>query len=92
MVDKQTRRTASHSEAMQEIREGEAFALNLPLIGEVTIPPPDQLAYYGGLALLATLELIDWPVALVIATGHLMASNHRSRIVEELGAALEDAE
>ncbi|OBJ69156.1 hypothetical protein [Mycobacterium sp. 1274756.6] len=91
MVDKQSRREASHRDAVQEIREGESFALNLPVVGEVAVPPPEQLAYYGGLALLATFELIEWPVALVIAAGHLMAANQRSRILEELGKAMEEA-
>jgi hypothetical protein len=38
------------------------------------------------------LELIDWPVAVVIAAGHLLAHNHHNRLLEELGEAIEDAE
>ena len=48
--------------------------------------------YYGGLAALAAFELIDWPVAVVIAAGHLMASNHHNKLLEELGEAIEEAE
>jgi len=50
------------------------------------------LAYFGGLAALAALDLIEWPVALVIAAGHFLASNHHNRILEELGEAMEDVE
>lgn len=43
------------------------------------MPRPEQLAYYGGLAVLAAFELIDWPVALVIAAGHILATNQHNR-------------
>jgi hypothetical protein len=90
MAEKKTRQATSQREAVEQIREGETFAVNLPVIGQVEIPRPEQLAYYGGLAALAVFELIDWPVALVIAAGHLLASNHHNRILEELGEAMEE--
>ena len=92
MAEKNVRRESSQAEAVAQIREGETFALNLPVIGQVEIPRPEALAYYGGLAALAAFELIDWPVAVVIAAGHLLASNHHNRLLEELGEAIEDAE
>ena len=92
MVEKKTRRTISQREAVAHIREGETFAINLPVIGQVEIPRPEALAYYGGLAALAALELIDWPVALVIAAGHLLASNHHNKVLEELGEVIEEVE
>ncbi len=91
MAEKKTRRGTSQHEAVQKIREGETFVVNLPLVGQMEIPRPEQLAYYGGLAALAAFELIDWPVAVVIAAGHLMASNHHNKLLEELGEAMEDA-
>lgn len=91
MVEKKTRRAISQREAVQKIREGETFVVNLPVVGQMEIPRPEQLAYFGGLAVLATLELIDWPVALVIAAGHLLASNHHNKMLEELGEAIEEA-
>jgi hypothetical protein len=91
MAEKKSRRVTSQSEAVEQIREGETFAVNLPVLGQVEIPRPEQLAYFGGLAALAALELIDWPVALVIAAGHFLASNHHNRLLEELGEAMEEA-
>ena len=90
VAEKKTRRAASQREAVEHIREGETFYVNLPIVGRVEIPRPDQLAYYGGLAALAAFELIDWPVALVIAAGHIMASSHHNRLLEELGEAMEE--
>ncbi|HTY35277.1 hypothetical protein [Mycobacterium sp.] len=91
MAEKKMRRETSQRDAVQKIREGETFVVNLPVVGQVEIPRPEQLAYFGGLAALAALELIDWPVALVIAAGHLLASNHHNKILEELGDAMEEA-
>ena len=87
----QTRRKPSHAQAVQQVREAETFAVNLPVVGHVNIPRPEQLAFYGGLAALAAVQIIDWPVALAITAGHLLASQHHNRVLEELGEALEDA-
>jgi hypothetical protein len=89
MVEKKTRRATSQREAVEHIREGETFFVNVPLVGKVEVPRPEQLAYYGGLAALAAFELIDWPVAVVIAAGHILATNHHNRMLEELGEAME---
>jgi hypothetical protein len=40
---------------------------------------------------MAAVELIDWPIALVVAAGHLMAEQHHNRFAEEVGEALQDA-
>jgi hypothetical protein len=90
MMAQKSRHPTSHREAVQHVREGETFAVELPVIGRVNVPRPEQLAYYGGLAALAAFELIDWPVAVVIAAGHLLASNHHNHLLEELGEALEE--
>jgi len=90
MAEKTSRRGISQREAVQRIRAGETFVVNVPVVGQVEIPRPEQLAYYGGLAALAAFELIDWPVAVVIAAGHLLASSHHNRILEELGEAMEE--
>ncbi|MBW0015507.1 hypothetical protein [Mycobacterium sp.] len=91
MAEKKSRKGTSQREAVQKIREGETFAVNVPVVGQLEIPRPEQLAYFGGLVALAALELIDWPVAVVIAAGHLLASNHHNKILEELGDAMEEA-
>jgi hypothetical protein len=90
MVEK-SRRTATQRSAVSKVREAESFAMNLPVLGRIGIPRPDQLAYYGGLALLAAIEIIDWPIALIIGAGHVLATNEHNRMVQEFGEALEDA-
>jgi hypothetical protein len=91
MAEKKARSGVSQREAVAKVREGETFVVNVPVVGQLEIPRPEQLAYYGGLAALAAFELIDWPVALVIAAGHLLAANHHNRLLEEIGEAMEEA-
>jgi hypothetical protein len=45
MAEKSARRETSQAEAVAHIREGETFAINLPVIGQVEIPRPEALAY-----------------------------------------------
>jgi hypothetical protein len=37
------------------------------------LPPPERLAFYGGLGLAAVLGAIDWPVATAIGLGTMIA-------------------
>ena len=81
----------THRTAVERIREAERFALNVPFVGHVAIPRPEQLAYFAGLGALVALELIEWPVAIAIAAGHILAEGHHHRVLHELGEALEEA-
>lgn len=46
------------------------FRLPLPGIGDVD---PLRLLWLGGLAALATIEIIEWPVALAVGVGSVVA-------------------
>jgi hypothetical protein len=78
-TDGQTRSVAqvtSHRDTAQRVRDANRFALQLPVVGRVPIPRPDQLAFYGALAALVAVELVDWPVAVAIGAGHALISRH----------------
>jgi hypothetical protein len=87
----QARRKQTHADAVQRVREAQSLAVNLPVVGRVCIPRPEQLAFYGGIAALAAVQIIDWPVALAITAGHLLASQQHDHVLEQLGEALEEA-
>lgn len=91
MVDKKTHPGVSQREAVEHIRGGESFAVNLPVFGRVSVPQPQQLAYYGGLVALAAFEVIDWPIAVALAAGHLLAHNQNNQLLEQFGEALEES-
>jgi hypothetical protein len=86
----QSHRGVSHRSAVERLRDVQSFAVDLPVVGRVQIPRPDQLAYYA-LAGLAALEIIDWPIALVIGAGHVLAENRHNKVAQQLGEALEQA-
>ncbi|NES15953.1 MULTISPECIES: hypothetical protein [unclassified Micromonospora] len=65
--------------------------VEVPMLGEMVVPPPDKVAYYAGLGVLAALKVIEWPMALVITAGHLLADQHLSGVVKGMGEALESA-
>jgi xanthosine utilization system XapX-like protein len=83
--------SASHRDTVARIRAADSFAVNLPILGRVRVPRPEQVAYFGALGALAAFEIIEWPIALAIAAGHALAQNQRSRVAQEIGEALEDA-
>lgn len=43
------------------------------------IPSPREAAYYGGLALLAAFEVLEWPVAAAIGVGTAVVGRGRHR-------------
>jgi xanthosine utilization system XapX-like protein len=56
-------------DASQLVQRAKEFSERHPVAGRVSVPPPDQLALYGGLGVLAALNVINWPVALAIGAG-----------------------
>jgi xanthosine utilization system XapX-like protein len=84
-------RRSAHRDSVERIREARTFAVNLPVLGRVRVPRPEQLAFYGALGALAAVEIIEWPVALVLGIGHALMQNEHNRVAEEVGEALEDA-
>jgi hypothetical protein len=56
---------------------------------EITLPPPDKLAFYAGLVAAAALGVVDWPIALVTGVGHLLSDDRHNRTLHALGEALD---
>jgi hypothetical protein len=77
--------------AVQRSVKRAGVQVRIPCVGEVTLPPPQRLAFFGGLAALAAVGLLDWPVAIVIVVGHALADQHWSRVASGIGEALEEA-
>lgn len=60
-------------------------------LGTVRVPEPQRLAFYAGLAALAVLGVVEWPVALVLGIGHMLAEDHNHKLLSDFGEALEEA-
>jgi hypothetical protein len=70
--------------------DNQGVSLDLPLVGRVNLPPLYHLGWYAGLATLAAIEIIEWPIAALLAVGKALADNHHSRLLMEFGEALEE--
>ncbi|GII34319.1 hypothetical protein [Planotetraspora mira] len=65
----------------------EEQCVTLPLIGEVTMPPRDHLVFYAVLGLVGVLEIIEWPLVLIVGGGHFLSQQQRSPILQQAGEA-----
>jgi hypothetical protein len=78
--------------AAEQVIDSETLLIELPEgLGTVRLPSPKRLAFYGGILALAAFGILDWPVALVIGAGHLLAEDHHHRALAEFGEALAEA-
>jgi hypothetical protein len=75
--------------AAEQACERTSIHVTLPALGRINLGPPDQLAYLAGIATLTALEIIEWPVAAILAAGHLLAEQRRSNTLHAFGEALE---
>jgi hypothetical protein len=66
-----------------------AIRISLPGDLVVTLPSVDRLAFYGGITLLAVLQIVEWPVAAALVVGHILVESRHSRMLREFGEALE---
>jgi hypothetical protein len=82
---------AARAKARALVKDVRPRRVRLPVLGQVTLPPPDRMAYFVGLGILAAVEIIEWPLALVIGAGHLLADQHWSRVLHGFGEAAEEA-
>ncbi|MBV8981493.1 MAG: hypothetical protein JO086_11385 [Acidimicrobiia bacterium] len=64
--------------------------IRIPVLdAHLTLPGPPKLAYYAGLGAMAAFEFIDWPVALVIAAGHEVATRTRNPEIQQAAEGTE---
>jgi hypothetical protein len=74
-----------------KIEEHLGKTVQLPMLGRVTLPEPATLVFFSGIGVLAALELVEWPIALILGAGSLLADRHTRRLIRGLGEALEEA-
>lgn len=67
---------ASHHDVSRLVRDAKRFSVKVPVVGKVSVPPPEHLAFYGVLGVLGVTELIPWPVALGLGVGHALTVRH----------------
>ena len=77
--------------AMREATRRDAVQVTLPFLGEVSLPAKEELAFLAGVGLLAAVDVVEWPVALLLVAGHALAKRRRDKVLKGFGEALEQA-
>ena len=57
----------------------------------LSLPPPEYLAFYAGIGLMAAVGITDWPVLVAVAIGHTLVTVQHNKVLQSLGEALEEA-
>jgi hypothetical protein len=55
---------------------------------QIETPPLEHLLFYAGLGTLASLEMIGWPLAIVLMGGHVLIDATNRPGLNQLGEAL----
>jgi hypothetical protein len=56
---------------------------------KINLPDRAGLAWYVGIGAMAAFELIEWPVALLVASTHFIENHSHNRDIEELAEGFE---
>jgi len=78
-------------QAAAKATERNSVRVPVPVLGTVTLPPPEQLAFVGGIAVLTVLEVMEWPVAVALVAGHVLTARSHNKVVRDFGEALQEA-
>lgn len=62
----------------------------LPLLGTVTVNR-EELAFLAGVGVLVALDILEWPVAAILATGSVLSRDRSNKTLHAFGEALEEA-
>ncbi len=66
--------------------------MKVPLLElELNKPTRSSLAWYTGIGAAASVGMVEWPLALVIAAGHLISENSKSPAVSGAAEGAESA-
>jgi hypothetical protein len=77
--------------AAQEAIRRYTVTIPAPFVGVLRLPPKEDLVFLGGIAGLALLGLVEWPVAIILGVGHTLAVSRHSSLLTSFGEALEAA-
>lgn len=56
---------------------------------KINLPDRTGLAWYAGLGLMAAVELIEWPVAAIVAGTHFIQNHSHHRDIQELAQGIQ---
>ncbi|GII57110.1 hypothetical protein Pth03_54990 [Planotetraspora thailandica] len=61
--------------------------ITVPVLGTLVMPPPDHLVFYAALGVLGVLEIVEWPIVLIVGMGHYLTEHGHSPALRQVGEA-----
>lgn len=58
---------------------------------KIESPPVEHLLFYAGMGVMAAMEVIEWPLAVLLSVGHLLMDATNRPGLQQMGEAFEDA-
>ncbi len=81
----------SISRAAKDSLKSQNQTISVPIIGQLHLPPVEDLAWYAGIGILGVSGLIDWPILGVVVTGKILSEIKGNKIISNFGSSLEEA-
>jgi hypothetical protein len=70
---------------------GPPEGVRVPLLGiHVTKPDRGSIGWYLGLGMMTAIDVIEWPVAILLGVSHALATNTRNPDVREAAKGAQD--
>lgn len=87
----QARAEGTYSKAARKATKHHSVTINFEGLGSVTLPPIEDFGFLGGLGLLAAAGILEWPLAGILAAGHILSKSSNRGALKAFGDALEEA-
>ena len=69
-------------DAIQGLRDRPS--VRLPGLGKINLPDKPGLLWYAGIGTMVAIDLIEWPVAALVAGTHFIESHTHNRDIQQL--------
>jgi hypothetical protein len=84
-----TRREAAQHASIVRLREGRPSVTLPGTRTKINLPDRQAVLWYAGITAMAAIDLIEWPVALLVAGTHFIENHAHNRDIQELAEGIE---
>ncbi|MBV8944018.1 MAG: hypothetical protein JO046_13205 [Solirubrobacterales bacterium] len=74
-------------DAIQQLRDRPS--VRLPGLGRINLPDKPGLLWYAGIGAMAAVDLIEWPIAALVAGTHFIENHFHNRDIQQLADGIE---
>lgn len=79
--------TNTKGDAIQQLRNRPS--VQLPGLGRLILPDKQGLVWYAGIGMMAAVEMIEWPIAALVAGTHFIENHTHNRDLQQLADGIE---